>query len=863
MNIDGLPSGPWCGKSTPAVRSLSSCRRTVRGRARREGGHGVKAVGRALALAALMPCLAMAASPAMASPAAVRARTPAKAPAGAPAATQARAQVALALTKITPKTVTAKSKIEISGAARNRTEHALAGLTMRLRYSAQPVTSRSQLDQLATGQQTALPNVAPQQQPLAQASRPGVTQGWSFRTTARQLGLREPVGTPGVYPMRVEVVNSAQQVVGGLTTFLTLMPKQRSFKPVAVGWVLPLIDRMHRANDRTFIDDDLGKELAPGGRLRRLVDAAAATNTPVTWAIDPALLDDVRQMASGAYYVKAPGAKKAVRKEKSTVAATWLTALKSASKGDPYFVLPYGDADITALVRHKMNRDVRIAFDARNTSLVAEILGRRPDARIAWPASGLGGPDTLGALARYPLKDGGSLLMSSAQFDNPPSGAQPNATTALQTQLGVRKALVYDQAVTQILGEGSRSASRALLSEQRFLAETAMIAAEAPSVPRTLVVAPDRHWDPADGLAKNLLTYTKGAGWLREVPLRSVEAAQPQDRPLRAYSDSDEKYELGDVHLRQTGAIATRAATFQAVMTGPVKISYERAVLRLESVAWRSSQGRAKRARRELEDELRADMQLVRVVPPKNRRVLMGGSSGRLPVLVENRLTGQAVKVRLVVTSKNTAKLQLGGLEPDDAVIELGPGERAQRWIPAQAAGNGNFDVRLDLQIPDAGGRTYGDGETITVTVTGYGRLALLITGGGLAVLFVGVGVRGIRARRRRKAEAAGDGSTGMGSTGTGEPGSGLPGPGFSGSGIPTAEYSGSPGAGIPGAGVPAGPSAPGSGPSGAAGTGADGRTGRGAGPAGARPEDPAAVPGTAADGQAAGRGEHRRRDGG
>ncbi|SNR39903.1 DUF6049 family protein [Actinomadura mexicana] len=821
----------------------------------------MNAVGRALALAALLPCLAMAASPAMASPAGVRARTPAKAPAGAPAAAQARAQVALALTKVTPKTLTAKSKIEISGAARNRTGHPLAGLTLRLRYSAQPVTSRSQLDQLASGQQTALPNVAPQQQSLAQATRPGVTQGWSFRTTARQLGLRAPAATPGVYPMRVEVLNSAQQVVGGLTTFLTLMPKQRSFKPVAVGWVLPLIDRMHRANDRTFIDDELTKELSPGGRLHRLVEAAATTGTPVTWAIDPALLDDVQQMASGDYYVRPPGARKGVRKEKSKVAATWLASLKTASKGDPYFVLPYGDPDVTALVRRKATRDIGVAFDARNTGFVAQILGRQPDAHVAWPASGVGGPGTLEQLARYALKDGGSFLMSSSQFENPATGAQPNATTALQTHLGAKKALLYDQTVTQILDQGSRSASGALMSEQRFLAETAMIAAEAPSVQRTVVVAPDRLWDPASGLAKNLLTYTKAASWMNEVPLRSVESARPQARAFHGYSDDYEKFELGDVHLDQTRAIAKRAATFQAVMTGPVKISYERAVLRLESVGWRTSPSRAKRARKELEDELQADMHRVRVVPPKNRRVLMGGSSGKLPVLVENTLSDQSVKVRLVVTSENTAKLKLGELEPDDAVIELGPGERAQRWIPAQAAGNGNFGVRLDLQIPGAGGRTYGDGETITVTTTGYGRLALLITGGGLAVLFVGVGVRAIRARRRRKAEAAGDGSTGMGSAGTGEPGGGLPGPG-----IPSAEYSGAPGTGLPGAGrppgVPAGPAAPGPPAPGTAPAEAD-AAGPAAGPSGARPEDPAAVPGPAADGPAAGRGEHRRRDGG
>ncbi|MEO3822947.1 DUF6049 family protein [Actinomadura sp. B10D3] len=813
------------------------------------------------ALAALLPCLAMAAPAALAHPSGARPPNRAQA--------LARAQVGLALTKVTPKTLGENSKIEISGAAKNRTEGQLAGLTLRLRYSAQPVTSRIQLDQIAKGQPSSLPNVGPQQ-PLAQAAAPGAKQNWTFRTGTKQLGLRPPVGTPGVYPVGVEVLNSAQQVVGGITTFLTLMPKQRRFKPVAVGWIVPLIDRMHRTNDQTFIDDRLSKDLAPGGRLRRIVDAAAATGTPLTWAIDPALLDDVQRMASGHYYVRAPGAKKATRKEKSAVAAEWLTALKNAAKGDPYFVLPYGDPDVTALVRRKTTRDIGIAFDQRNTGLVAQILGRAPEAHVAWPAGGAGGPGTLDQLAKYALKDGGAFLMNSSQFQNPANGTQPNAASALQTHLGVKKTLIFDQTMNQIVSDGPRTASGALLGEQRFLAETAVIAGEAPNAQRTVVVAPDRHWNPADGLAKSLLSYTKGASWLREVPLRKIESAAPQQRVFNGYPDPYQRYELGDAHLDHTQAIAERAAAFRAVMTGPIKISYERALLRLESVAWRSSPGRAKRARNQLETELKDDMGKVRVVTTKNKRVLMGGSSGRLPVLIENTLPDQAVAVRLVVTSENAAKLRLGGLNPDEALIELQPGDRAQRWIPAQAAGNGNFKVNLELQIPESRGRTYGSGETITVTVTGYGRIALLITGGGLAVLFVGVGVRALRARRRRKAEAAGDGPTGMGSAGPGEPGDGFPGSGLSGAGIPAAELPGVSGSGPspeapPSPGTPAGPAAgpPAPGTSSPPGAPAAAPTGPGAaGPAVPEPPATAGIPEPAADGQAARRGEHRRRDG-
>lgn len=838
----------------------------------------MRSVKRAAALAALVPFAVLAAPAALAPPATASApaaaQNPAAAPAQNPAAAPARKQpsaqkhkraaVGVGLTKVTPKTVRENSKIEISGVAKNRSGDRLAGLTLRLRYGAQPVISRSQLDQFASGPPSQLPHVGPQQQ-LGGAAEPDATQRWTFRTDAKALRLNLPSGAPGVYPVGVEVLDPAQQVVGGLTTFLTVMPKQRLFKPVAVGWVWPLVDRMHRTDDRTFVDDALTEELAPDGRLGSLVDAAAATDTPVTWGIDPALLDDAQRMASGAYSVRPFGSRKATKKEKSTVAAEWLAALKEASKGDPYFTLPYGDPDVVALVRHKMPRDIDAAFAERNTGVATQVLGRAANARIAWPPYGAAGPGTLERLAAHTLKGGGAFLMSSSQFQGPPPGQQPNATTTVQTRAGEKKALLYDEKINKIVSEGSQTAYGAQLTEQRFLAETALIAAESPNQQRTLVVAPDRHWNPAPGLAKNLLKYTADAAWLREMPLGKIEAAAPQQRAFNGYPDAFERFELSDAHLTQIRTLSRRAATFRSVMTDEVNISYERALLRLASVSWRVSPGRAKQSRNALTSQIESDMGRVRIVTTKNKRVLMGGSSGKLPVLVENTLHNQSVKVRLVATSENTAKLQLGRLEAEEAVIELRPGERAQRWIPAQAAGNGNFRVRLDLVIPNSGGRTLGEGETITVVATGYGRIALLITGGGLAVLFVGVGVRAIRARRRRKAEAAGDGAGPAGTApGSGGPGTGFPGAGLAGPGLPTPGLSRAPGAERSGAGSPPGaaPGAPAGSAPGASRAGTPGSPGAGAsGMGAAEPGD--GPPEPARDGTRLGDGDPRGRDGG
>ncbi|TYB49281.1 DUF6049 family protein [Actinomadura chibensis] len=845
----------------------------------------MRTVRRAVALAALLPCVTMAAptalpSLALASPGRGSLELSAGQLSGAVA--RQRVQVGLAFTQVTPKTLHGNSQILISGVAKNRTEGQLAGLTVRLRYSAQPITSRSQLDQFSSGQTNLLPN-ATQAQPLTNVAAPGSTQNWSFKATPKSLGLRASNGTPGVYPVGVEVLNPAQQAIGGLTTFLTFMPQKRLFKPVSISWVWPLIDRMHRTTDGTFFDDQLTKDMAPGGRLNRLVSAAGSTATPVTWAVDPALMDDAQRIASDGYVVQPFGAKKGAKKEKSPVAARWLSDLKTASKGDPYFTVPYGDPDVVALVRHKTPRDIAVALDARNTGVATQALGRPADARVAWPPYGAAGPGTLEQLAEHQLKRGGSFLMSSSQFQNPASGTPPNATTALQTKQGVEKTVLYDEKLSQIVSQGSRSGAGGVLTEQRFLAETAMIAAEAPNLQRSVVVAPDRHWDPAPGLAERLLTYTKDAAWLRETPLKKIESAQPQDRVFNGLPDSNVWHELGDAHLAQTHDIAKRASTFRAVMTGDITISYERALLRLDSVAWRSMPARAKAAREALNRQVTGDMQSVRIVQPKNGRVLMGGSSGRLPVLIENRLNDQSVTVRLVATSENTAKLRLGQLAPEEAVIELRPGQRAQRWIPAKASGNGNFHVYLELMIPNSKGRRFGDVQTITVRTTGYGRLALLITGAGLAVLFVGVGVRAIRARRRRKAEAAGDGSTGMGSAGTAEQGNGYAGPGFAGPGLPGVEFPaapGSPGAGLPaagpGSGAGPGPSGPGpQSPGQPAGAPSEpgrapGPTGPGSapagpaapGPAGAAPAWPAAgaaasdVPGAAGAAGEAGAGE-------
>ena len=93
-------------------------------------------------------------------------------------------------------------------------------------------------------------------------------------------------------------------------------------------------------------------------------------------------------------------------------------------------------------------------------------------------------------------------------------------------------------------------------------------------------------------------------------------------------------------------------------------------------------------------------------------------------------------------------------------LLTIGPERKETVRIPVEANANGYTDLSLELLAPQPR-RKFGQARSITVHTTGYGRMALLITGGSLAVLFLGVGVRVLRARRQGEAEESDGTGTG------------------------------------------------------------------------------------------------------
>jgi hypothetical protein len=160
---------------------------------------------------------------------------------------------------------------------------------------------------------------------------PGADTSFSLSVPVDDLHLPE---TWQVYEMGVIVSGTTPlgvDTVGQLRTFLPWAPVDQpgTGEPTQLAWIWPLVDRPHRITSTGWTDDQLANELRPGGRLDVLLTTAAAAQTqqppaarpaprrrrhhkvppapprptitpvPVTWAVDPMLVQDVQAMDAG------------------------------------------------------------------------------------------------------------------------------------------------------------------------------------------------------------------------------------------------------------------------------------------------------------------------------------------------------------------------------------------------------------------------------------------------------------------------------------------------------------------------------------------------------------------------------------
>ncbi len=652
--------------------------------------------------------------------------------------------IRVTVTQLTPTSLGSTSELVLAARVINASDQTLIDVGARLRVGSLPLTSRTELaafindDSLVpvgTVPVASLVDVAP-------TLAPGASADVRIEVAADQLGLVDGFGVhPLTLELRVAEPTGVRRTAGSARTFL-VAEGPGATPQVRVTWFVPLIGTPGRLANGTLPADAatrLAAALQPAGRLGALL--AAGTGRPVTFLVDAALLEDVRSLATGRDL--------AAGVQPDPTAATWLSGLAAerARAGSDVEVVPYADPDLVASQRAGLGSDLA---SARNLAarVSGELLGGQLRAAPAWPGLGRSNRATLRSLAAQGL---GPVLLTSAGLV--PQTELPGTPDAMTNLLDIPDLPVVtsDATLSALLVAGPGTLGGPVLAKQRLLAETALIAAERPSDPRGIAVAPQRRWNTSPAWITTVLGLQ--APWLTTETFVDLAAA-PSDAPDRTtspYPKVDRRAEVSASQLASVVNDRARIAAFAPALADPETFasSYEPALLSAQSTAWRTKGRTAGRAyTANLSRAVAADVTSVRLL--ERGQVTLSSNTGVIPLAVHNDLD-QDVTIRVSLRSIPSVRLTS---QPSE-LITVPAGRTATVNVTAEAAANARFPVVATLL--SAAGQPLGDSVEFTVRATGYGQVARIVVGGALVLLAIAVVVR---VARRIKAARASDSGT-------------------------------------------------------------------------------------------------------
>lgn len=683
----------------------------------------------------------------------------------APAAATGSRAATVSVDSLTPAAPVKGDTLKITGTVRNDSGRTIAGGHVGLRLgSGGPLTSRNAISGIApTGnltysdgteiaQHTAkLPDIP------AHSSRP-----FTIDMPIKSMGL----GRDGVYELGVTASGSTpdaqyDHVVGIRRTFLPWYDHADGRK-TKTTYLWPLIDRPHMdvrtpgGDDRQaplFRDDDLAKELAPGGRLEQLV--TLGKKLPVTWVVDPDLLATVDAMTKP-YKVVGPGGDttRSTAGTGSANAQRWLNQLQAAIRSKQVVALPFGDPDLASIAHRGRNVPGTIAHLKSATELatvtVQTILGVDPTTDFAWPADGAVDPSIVSVAAA-----GGADKVIARSDSLRESGALSYTPNAARPIGGGTTAIVADAPLSTAFTGSIAPAGTATRDVQRFLAQSLMIYEQEPGRQRSIVVAPQRMPDAGQvrAMAAGITAATAG-GWTTPSPLGTAarETADPgANRTIpsaRAYPASLRRQELGTDAFRQIQSVQSSLNSFLVVLTRKdhVTTPFGNAVLRSMSTQWRGHRVGAADFRGDIATYLHALTDDVHII--EKQSITLSGRTATIPVTVQNSLAQEVSGLQLRLISNQSNRLNPGSPQ----IVDIDGGHNRSLKFTTTASANGRAWVTAQLYTRE--GIPYGKAMNFQVNVTSITDTVMLVIAGGLLLLVL-AGVRMYRQRKRLALRAA------------------------------------------------------------------------------------------------------------
>ena len=540
------------------------------------------------------------------------------------------------------------------------------------------------------------------------------------------IGLQDPgkprdfsrlgrIGT-GVYPLTISLSPSGGDPIASVETWLVVAADKLD-QPLSFAWVWQLVGTPRTSSNHTEVQ----AAVEPNGRLGRAAQAlASADGVPLSLVLGPETFETWAKIAAG-----------------DTLAATGIDAVRTAL-ADParrqVLATPYVPLDLPSLYAARLSggvvRDLRVGTDT-----VESVLGVLPDPRTVF-LDPIDGPAI--SIARDAFAQ--RFIVRESAVKPVPHRLTPARPFGIASGGRVYPATAGNAFVDRLLaGAGSR-AERA----QRFLAGLSLIAIEAPSVPRGIVVTTPGNWNPDPALIAIVL-----AG-LRDNPF--IRATTVDDYFTNAPFETDDNGSqvvttLAPIHpkpptvtVEQLSAAKASLASFRSLVgdNAPRVKAGEHAILIAPSSALASST-----AAHELATIDAAAGAFLRSISTTRRTITLTSRTARIPLSFRNS-TGQKVRVRVhLVSSKLTFP------EGADLVLDLPPRNTTKRFL-VEARTSGTFTMRVTLTTADD--RFTIATTEMTVRSTVFSSIGVLLTVGALLFLAVWWGNHIWRSRRARRA---------------------------------------------------------------------------------------------------------------
>ncbi|MGN6162493.1 MAG: hypothetical protein ACTHOG_12430 [Marmoricola sp.] len=670
----------------------------------------------------------------------------------------------ITIDNVAPATIPAKGTLVIGGVLHNGSSTTWHHVSVTPQTSTYPRTTAAEIAAAAAldPNLVLLGNTMVAQSVPVKDLAPGATARFSIRIPRTAMNI---TGTPGAYWLGV-IPRSDESHPASLTAraFLPLLPTVNKKASVHVALVVPLRDSPVRTTTGALADaNGFTRDLSPVGRLGRIATfAQSAAGRPLTWLVDPALLDTADQVAHGTspYPVGVAGSTLPVPTPLPTstaspsatssgtptpsasptpsgsptatptkgpsaavvaarlAAGSWLQTVTAALQSSPTYALPYADPAIAPLVATGHADLVTAAQTLSLQSMTDRTLISRP--------------------AVAPVR--GSLTQSEwATLGADESAFVGPATPTSRSVTSNGRTLIIASAASAG-GPGPSTPTSAFNIRQRILAE-ASVSIGQPTTTELTIVLPAT-WDPgsATSIADFFPLLTRP--WLSFTGLPTItEGNVSLDRSAPRASTKQRANIRAAIALR---AAATQLANLLATPTATSDALTRRLDATALSTVSYSSADAPIRYRLNAARTVEALARLQATVRVEGTHfVTLSGSSGVITVALHNGLN-QPIRVGLRQTNR----------DPDTTVavdpiapITLDPDERSTLRVHLTARRVSVQEVTLTAV--DAHGAPVGTALTFTLRSSPVGAVVWAIT---IAIVLVLVLVVIRRLRRRLRA---------------------------------------------------------------------------------------------------------------